>query len=148
MAASGRQVSAVALFPVENLTSDVVPADEIRQFLVDTLTAEGVAVLDPEALEAFMTRHRVRYAAGIDEGTAALLRQETGIEAVIIASVELSSAVVPPKVALCVRLVSITGVPAVAWAEDAGLSGDDAPGLFDLGLVDDYEVLLVRALER
>ncbi len=145
---SERPVSAVALFPVENLTADVVPADDIRQFLTETLTAEGITVLEPEALEAFMARHRVRYGGGIDAGTAELLRQETGVEAVVIASVELSSTVVPPKVALFVRLVSITDVPVVAWAEDAGLSGDDAPGLFDLGLVDDYEVLLTRALER
>ena len=38
-----------------------------------------------------MTRHRVRYAAGIDAATAEALQQETGVDGVVIASVELSS---------------------------------------------------------
>ena len=76
-----------------------------------------------------MTRHRVRYAAGIDAATAEALRQETGVDGVVIASVELSSDAVPPKVALIVRLVSIQAAPTVVWADDAGMSGDDAPGL-------------------
>jgi len=34
----------------------------------------------------------------------------------------------------------------VVWADDAGMAGDDAPGLFGLGLVNDYGKLQARAL--
>jgi TolB-like protein len=147
VASAGGRVTGVAVFPVENLTTDIIPADAVRQFLVDTLTAEGINVLDDDTLDAFMARHRVRYAAGIDEATAVLLREETGVDGIVVASVELSSAVVPPKIALFARLVSITDIPVVAWAEDVALSGDDAIGLFQLRLVRDYQVLENRAFE-
>lgn len=142
------KISSVAVFPVENLSGGSVPAAEIRQVIIDRLEADGISVLGNDALDAFMTRHRVRYAAGVDVATAAALRQDTGIDGVVIASVELSNDALPPKIALMARLVSLEGTPAVIWADDAGLAGDDAPGLLDLGLVYDYQVLLTRALNR
>jgi len=147
-ATASRQPAMVAVFPVENLSGGSVPADAIRQSFVDRLAAEGIGVLDDGAFEAFMTRHRVRYTAGIDAATAELLRQETGVDKVVIATVELSSDLVPPKVALMARLVSIAAAPVVIWADDASMSGDDAPGWFALGLVNDYQTLLTRAMDR
>jgi hypothetical protein len=145
---AGGRMARLAVFPTENLSGASVPAEEVRQFLVDRLTSAGFGVLGSAALEDFMTRHRVRYAAGIDAPTAEWLRQETGVEGVVVASVELSSTAVPPKVALIVRLVSVKAAPEVVWADDAGLAGDDAPGLFELGMVNDHRTLLMRALGR
>jgi TolB-like protein len=142
------QLSTVAVFPVENLSGGLAPVDEIRQYLMETIAAHGVTVLGPARLDAFMTQHRVRYAAGIDAPTAEALRAETGVDAIVLASIELSSEAPPPKLALIVRLVSIVSEPTVVWAEDAGLAGDDAPGLFELGLVNDYQQLLAKALNR
>ena len=148
LAPAAERLTTVAVFPVENLSGGSVPADVVHQFLVDSLSSNGFRVLGNDALEAFMTRHRVRYAAGIDTATAEALRQETGVEGVVIASVELSDDAVPPKVALTARLVSIQASPTVIWADDAGLSGDDAPGWLELGVVHDYETLQARALGR
>ncbi len=148
MASASERIATVAVFPVENLSTGTVPAARVRQFLIDRFAAEGASVLGDAALDAFMARHRVRYGAGIDAGTAELLRQETGAESVAIASIELSSEAIPAKVALFVRLVSITAAPVVVWADDAGMAGDDAPGLFDLGLVNDRQAVLTRALDR
>jgi TolB-like protein len=141
-------MATIAVFPVENLTGDTIPGDEVRQFLIDGLTSHGVTVPGDDALDQFMTRHRVRYAAGIDAATAEALRTEAGIDGVLVASVGASSRAVPPKVCLVVRLISVQGAPTVVWADDAGLAGDDAPGWFELGLVDDYWVLQTRALTR
>jgi len=138
----------VAVFPVENLSSGAIPAVEVRRFLIDRFTEEGITVLGDEELDAFMARHRVRYSAGIDTTTAEWLRQETGVDGVAIASVELSSETAPPKVALFARLVSIATTPVVTWAEDIGTAGDDAPGLFELGMVNDHQKVLTRALNR
>jgi len=150
----GRTVSAserptsVAVFPVENVSSSSIPAIEVRQFLIDRFIAEGVTVLGDKELEAFMARHRVRYSAGIDATTAEWLRQETGVDSVAIVSVELSSETAPPKIALFARLVSIATTPVVTWAEDIGAAGDDAPGLFELGMVNDHQKVLTQALSR
>jgi TolB-like protein len=141
-------VARVAVFPVENLSGGGAPVGEIRQFVIDRLASAGVAVLGDDALEAFLARHRVRYTAGIDAATAESLRREEGVDGVVFASLELFSELAPPKVALTVRLVSIAAAPVVVWADDAGLAGDDAPGFLALGLVDDYQVLLSRALDR
>ena len=141
-------ISTIALFPVENLSGRSIPADEVRRFLTDGLTSAGFHVMESDALEDFMVRHRVRYAAGIDAATAGLLRQEAGVDGVLFASVELADTAVPPKVALTARLVSVNAPPAVIWADDAGMSGDDAPGLLELGLINDYGTLQSKALGR
>ena len=141
-------ISTVAVFPVENLSGAAVPGDSVRDYLMAGLASAGVRVLAADALEEFMTRHRVRYAAGIDSATAAALKSEAGVDAVVFASIELSDESVPPKVAMMARLVSVQAAPTVVWAEDVGLAGDDAPGLFDVGLVNDYATLESRALSR
>lgn len=143
----GEGPKAVAVFPVENLSSDSAPVDQIRQGLIERLTRAGVKVLETPALDAFMARHRVRYAAGIDASTGDALRRETGVDGVVIASVDLSSRAAPPKLSLTVRLVSVAAAPVVAWADDAGLAGDDAPGFFELRVVNDYGRLLSRVLD-
>jgi TolB-like protein len=141
-------ITRVAVLPVQNLAGDAVPADEVRGALLGALAAEHVSVLGDDALEAFLERHRVRYTAGIDRATAISLREEERVDAVLVASVDLSSRVPAPKVALTARLISIHDVPIVAWADDVAFAGDDAPGLFGVGLVDDYERLQGRALSR
>ncbi len=147
-ASARERMASVAVFPVENLSGRGIPAEQVRQFLIDRFSGQGVTVLGDQALDAFIARHRVRYEAGIDAATAELLRQETGVEGVVIASVELSSEDAPAKFALFARLISIKAAPVVVWADDAGMAGDEAPGLFELGLVNDYQEVLKRVLDR
>lgn len=142
------ELSAIAVFPVENLSARRLPADAIRQFFVDRLVFEGVQVLAGDVLDAFMTRHRVRYAGGVDAPLAQALRQETGAGAVLIVSVEFLSVTAPPKAAVIARLVSLDATPTILWADAVGMAGDDAPGILELGLVNDPERLLARVLER
>ncbi len=146
MPSAGPGIAAVAVFPVENLTTGNVPGDQVRKFLIDRLASAGVKVLGDAPLDEFMTRHRVRYAAGIDAATGDALKKETGVDAVLIASIEMASQAAPPKIGLISRLVSLREVPAVVWADDYGVSGDDAPGLFQTGVVNDYQTMLKRAL--
>lgn len=138
----------VAVFPIENLSGGIIPSDEIRQSLIATLVSDGVRVLGIDVLEQFFDRHRVRYTGGIDVATADALKAETGVQGIVIASVEQFNTSLPPKFAVFVRLVSIQGAPAVIWADDIGMSGDEAPGWFDLGLVNDASTLQSRALAQ
>jgi TolB-like protein len=146
--ASAQLTSTVAVFPVENLTGGSIAGEQIQGFLIERLVSAGAQVLRLEALEQFFDRHRVRYTGGIDAPTAEALRLETGAQAVLIASVEQSNTSLPPKFAIVVRLVSIAQVPTVVWADDGAMSGDESPGLLDLGLVTDYETLQTRVLKR
>jgi hypothetical protein len=66
---------------------------------------------------------------------------------VLISSVELCSDTVPPKIAVISRLVSTGPNPEILWADGAGLAGDEAPGILDLHLVNDPDVLLERTVE-
>jgi TolB-like protein len=148
LASAGERMARIAVLPVENLSGGTVPADDVRQFLVRTLASAGVSVLEDAKLDAFMARHRIRYAAGLDVETGRWLSEEDRVDGVLVPSFEFSNETVPPKVALIVRLVTTTGAPVVVWADDAGMAGDDAPGLFGLGLVNDYRNLQKKALDR
>lgn len=148
VAAGAGPISRVAVFPVENLSGGGIPEEEIRRVLAERLAAAGVETVADDVLADFITRRRIRYTAGVDDETAAALRQDAGADGVLIASVELLDDTVPPKVALMARLISINARPTIVWADDVGMSGDDAPGLLGRGLVDDFGDLLDRALNR
>ncbi len=143
-----QRIGAIAVFPVENLSGGPTPSDQVRGFLIERLVAAGIKVLRNEALDDFMTQHRVRYAAGIDVPTAELLRKETGVDGALFAAIELANDTAPPKFALIVRLASLGELPTIAWADDAGVAGDDAPGFFDLDVVNDRDALRNGALKR
>ena len=144
-AAPGR--ARIAVFPVENLSGSVAPSHEIRGFFLARLQAAGYEVLDDDSLDQVMTRHRVRYTAGVDRDVALALKQEAAVDAVLIPSLELYDETSPPKVAMFSRLVSTGDSPAVLWIDGVGLAGDDAPGILALGLVEDPGVLLARAVD-
>lgn len=145
-APAGSRLTRVAVFPVDNLTGRPVPGDDIRIALAERVAAAGVEVLPFDALDDFLSKHRVRYAAGIDGPTADALRSEAGVGGAIFASVDAWSDVEPPKIALSTRLVTTDTQPIVAWADDIAIAGDDHPGLLQLTLVTDPGVLLGRAL--
>ena len=137
----------VAVFPVANLSGARAP-EGVREVLAQRLAQAGTRVVPFPELEGFMSRHRVRYLAGLDARTADDLRTEMGVTAVLFPATELASQAAPPKVALFARLVSIASGPYVAWADSVGLAGDDAPGLFELGVENDFGKVYERAAGR
>lgn len=148
VAVSQGKITSIALFPIENLTGSLAPVAEVRQSLLEALRAQGLRVLPDDELDAFMARHRIRYAAGIEVATSKALKDETATEAVLIASLELYNETVPPKVAMIARLIATGEDPRILWADDVGMAGDDSPGILELGLVNDQQELLVNALNR
>jgi len=143
---AGAPVASIAVFPLENLSGSAAPLKAIRESLSEELRRRGFHVLEEDALERFMTRHRVRYTAGIDGETARALKDETGVEGVFLTSLELYSEGVVPKIALTSRLVSTGDAPAILWVDGVGLAGDDHPGILGLGLINDPGVLVRKAL--
>jgi len=138
----------IAALPLVNMSGQPAPLKEMRQALLRGLVAEGVAVFDDEDLERFMARHRVRYMGGIDIVTAQALREEAGVDAVLITTLEQYADTRPPAIALTSRLVATGDTPIILWMETVGMSGDDAPGLLGLGLVNDMAQLQSKAFAR
>ena len=139
--------SRIAMFPVENLSATTAPLEEIRQGLIDRLDGQGFQVLGDEALETFMAKHRIRFVGGVDRGIAKAFKEEIGIEAVLIVSLEFYSETDPPKVALTSRLISTGEAPSILWTDGVGLAGDDSPGILGLGLIEDPKALLEKAVK-
>ena len=104
--------------------------------------------MEEDTLENFMARHRVRYTAGIDAETGRALKEEIGVEGVLLTSIELYSEGVVPRIALTSRLVSTGGPPIILWVDGIGMTGDDHPGILNLGLISDPSVLVRKALGK
>ena len=99
-------------------------------------------------MEKFMARHRVRNVDGIDSVTAQALREETGMDSVIITTLERYADSDPPAIAMTSRLVSTADTPIILWMEAVALSGDDSPGVLGLGSIHDIVRLRKKAFAR
>jgi hypothetical protein len=140
----------LAVFPMENLSPGRAPLADIRQIFVERLRIGGqgtLDVLDDAALERVVVKHRVRYTAGLAQDFAKALREEAGVEAVVIPSLELYDEVIPFRAALFARLVSTGDTPVIRRIDGVGMAGDDAPGLLGIGLVLTPAALLGRAVD-
>jgi TolB-like protein len=142
---AGGSVASLVVFPFENLTGSAVPLKALRESLSEELRQRGFHLIDEDVLDRFIARHRVRYTAGIDEQTARALKDETGVEGVLLTSVELYSGGVVPRIALTSRLVSTGDVPEIMWVDGVGLAGDDHPGILGLGIIKDLGALVRKA---
>ena len=140
-------IGRIAVFPIENLSGKVAPIREIRALLIARLQSIGISVLDDETLERIVTKYRIRYTAGVEAGIARGLREDGGVEAILISSIEQYEETNPPKIAMFCRLVSTGESPAVMWIEGVGIAGDDSPGILGLGLIEDPRLLLVKAVD-
>src|SRR5512139_3756010 len=140
------QAPLIAVLPVQNLSGGSAPLKELRQSILEILRKQGVGLLSDEDLQAFMARHRMRYVGGIDAGLSRAFGAETGSGGVLVVSLAHLDETPPPKVALFARLVSTGEIPKVIWTDSVGLAGDDAPGLLDIGLIEDPLVLAEKAL--
>jgi hypothetical protein len=137
----------IAVFSPENLSGRPAPLKTIRESLISGLASSGVSIVDDATIERFMTRHRIRYTGGIDEFTAAALKTEENIDAVLLSSVEFYDETIPPKIAILSRLVSTGQGAEIRWMDSVAVAGDDSPGLLGIGLINDHAVLREKAVE-
>lgn len=137
-----------AVLPIENLSNRKAPLHEIHAALVAQLAGAGLQVLDQEAMEGFLHKHRIRHIGGIDRQGSLRLKEELGVDGVVITALETWYDAVPPRVAMIARVVATGDEPEIAWIDSVGLAGDDAPGLLGLRRVDHAGQLLERAIAR
>ncbi len=147
-AATNNSPILIAVLPVFNLSGKPAPLKDIRQSLINSFKRQGLNILDEKNLERFIVRHRVRYIGGINEALVRAFREETGVQAVLITSVEFYSDISPPKLALTARLVSTGNDPEILWMAGLGLAGDESPGFLELSLIENSETLLETAVQH
>jgi len=137
----------VAVLPVYNLTAAPAPLRELEQLLTEALARRGAVVLDEQVLDAFMTKRRMRYTGGLDRETALSMAEETGVETVLVSTLEYFEEGTDPKVSLHARLVSTGPDPEILWMDSVCRGGDDKPGFLDLGVISDSRKLLQNAAQ-
>jgi hypothetical protein len=138
----------IAVLPAVNFSGASAPLDTLNQALLDGLKANGLNILDADAVEQVIARHRIRYLGGLDKAQLAAFRNDAGADGVLITVLELYSDAIPPKIALTSRLVSTAVRTRILWIDGVGMAGDDAPGLLDLNLIEDPRRLLAKAMQE
>ncbi len=137
----------VALFPPENLSGGPVPLREVSAAVEAAVARAGVEVVTGDLVQRFLKQHRIRFTGGVGAETAAAARDELGVDALLLTWVEQWAEGGVPRLALTMRLVSAGDAPVVEWIDARGAAGDDHPGWFGLGVVNEAPVLLRRTLD-
>ncbi|MBN2332762.1 MAG: hypothetical protein JXO49_01495 [Deltaproteobacteria bacterium] len=140
--------STIAVLPLENLSGEKAPLEQISSVMIKKLEDLGFHLLADERLETFRRRHRMRYVGGINSKLSQAMRDEAGVDACLITSLEAYQEKYPPQVALIARLVQTGREPAIVWMDSVGMTGEDAPGLLGLGRIKNPEKLAARAAGR
>jgi len=138
----------VALFPLENQSGASAPMRELLEPVERALAARGLEVVSGEIVQRFLSKYRIRHTGGLDRPSAKAAREELGVEGVVLTTLETYKPGPPPRVALTMRLVSAGEEPSIEWIDGFARSGDDAPGLLALGVIQDLKVLEREAFTR
>jgi hypothetical protein len=136
------------VLPVANLSGGSAPLAEVQASVLAALQARGISVIERAATDAFLSRHRLRYTGDIDRDLARAAGEELGAGGIVITVLAGYSATVPPHEAISMRLVAARQGAELLWIDQAARAGDDAPGLFDLGVVREVKVLQAQLVEH
>lgn len=138
----------IALLPPQNLSGKAVSLREIEEGVELSLRSRGLDVMAGDAVRRALAAHRIRYTMGLDREAARAMRDDLGVDAVLVTSVLLHDPVFPPRLAIDLRLVSTADTPAILWEDAFTGSGVDSPGLFGLTIVRTMEEMRPAALNQ
>lgn len=131
----------VAILPPENLSGAPVPSRELLEELEGAVSAAGIEVVGGRRLQEFLAAHRIRNTGGVDRATALAAREELGVTDLLVTSIALYGTGAPPRFGVTARLVAADDAARLRWTDGAARTGDDAPGLLRLDVVDEVRVL-------
>lgn len=144
--AEGAERLRVAFMPVENLTGGQAPTKDLAISL-ERAVVRHVDVVSGDVVEGFLARHRIRYTGGVDREAARAAKEELGVDGVLITSLEIYGTN-PPRFGLTMRLVAAGDDPVILWIDSHARAGDESPGLFRLGVIDDMRKLQDEEVAR
>jgi len=145
---SGAAEHLLAVLPLDNRAAVAAPAEELRAVLIERLEACGFHLVADDRLEAFLARNRVRYTGGLSDELALALRDELGVTAAFVTTLNLFDDSERPALALTARVVTPDAGGRVRWIGDFSQVGEENPGVLDMAVVRDVRVLMERAAER
>ena len=122
----------IAVFPFEDLTMGVAGINmEVTEHTVELLNEMGYRVAPPDAVVAFLARHRVRWTGWVDRITARKAGEELGATYILLGTV---MEVDPDRMAfgICARVVRVSDYQ-VVWGRTAALSEVRTVTLLGLG---------------
>jgi TolB-like protein len=138
----------IAVLPAENLSGTGAPLEVVTRLLRESLQESGLRLLDDETLAEFMRRYRIRHTGGLNSEVAQAMKEEIGVDAFLITSLEGYQDGRPPMMALISRLVSSGEEPEIVWMDGVGLSGEESPGFLGLGRIEEPDILLEKAVQK
>jgi hypothetical protein len=135
----------VAMFPVHDLAGAPDGAEPLTQALEEAFAHAGVEIVSEAAAESSLGRRRFRWVGGLDAAAARAVREDLGVDAVVLTALEAYAPGPAPLLSVSVRLVSVAAEPRILWADGFSKSGDDWRGLLGIGAVKDPGKLRRRA---
>ena len=144
----GGRAARIALLPAENLTGRDLQGDELIARFAAVLREAGLDVVSGARVDEFLARHRIRLTGGLDRAAAAAVREDLDVNGVLVTTVVQRDEGDVPRLALLVRLMSTEDEPTIYWMDGGSRSGDDHPGILQLGMIRRLDGLERRELER
>jgi len=138
----------IALYPPQNLSGRPAPLREIEEGLELTLRSQGLDVVAGDAIRRVLAVHRIRYTGGLDRQAAQAMREDLGVDAVLVTSVQFHDPAFPPRFAMDTRLVSTGDPPVILWEDGFARGGMDSPGVFGLTVVRGMDMMRPIGLNR
>lgn len=135
----------VAVLSPVDWTGRTAPLDQVQTAVESALSERGLAPVPRSDLEAVLRKHRIRYTGGISGQTARAIGEETGVEGVLVTSIDDFETVDPPRFAMTCRWIQATSDAVPAWMETSARHGHEHPGAFGMGLISSVDVLIERS---
>jgi TolB-like protein len=138
----------VALLPFENVSGHARSPAIMMPLLELALRERGYDVVDPQALEPFLFRRRIRATGKLSREQLSALGREFGVRLALVGSIDLfADTPGNPQWGLSGRLLD-TGNGAILWADAAGFTGDDFTGFLGLGTITSPDDLAAKVVEQ
>jgi TolB-like protein len=137
----------VALLPFENVSGHPRSPAIMMPLLELGLRDRGYEVVEPDALEPFLFRQRIRATGKLSREQLGALGKEFEAPMALVGSVDLfADTPGNPQWGVSARLLD-TGSGAILWADAAGFTGDDFTGFLGLGRITSPDELAAKAVE-
>jgi hypothetical protein len=138
----------IALYPPFNLSGSTTASKELEQDLELALRSRRMEIVGGDAVRRALASRRIRHTGGLDAGAARAVREELGVDAVLIPTVLIDDPAFPPRLALDLRMVSTGDRPEILWQSGVARSGVDSPGLLNTGIIHTMAILRGQVLNQ
>lgn len=136
----------MALLPFENVSGHPRSPAILMPLVASALQERGFDVVEPDALEPFLFRQRIRATGKLSREQLQGLGTEFGAPLALVGSIDLfADTPGNPQWGVSGRLLD-TGTGEIVWADAAGFTGDDFTGLLGLGTITSPDALAAKAV--